>query len=80
MGRECFWTHNVCGSGITVQEGRGLRGGCDWNRFSLVLSLLPHRGREEGDSRLTPSDVLNLAFRGDAPFLCFACDSAAMLV
>lgn len=63
-----------------ARRRRGLRRGCDWNRFFLVLSLFPHRGREERNSSLMRSDVLNLAFRGDTPFLCFAYDSATMLV
>lgn len=70
---------DACGRGVAVEEeGRGLHGGGDWNAGSLVHSLLPHTGRKGRVSRLMPSDVLNLAFRGDTPLLCFAYDSATM--
>lgn len=45
-----------------------------WNRPSLVLSLLPRRGRSA--SRPMLSDVLDVAFTGDTPLLvlclCFS--------
>ena len=81
MAGEYFWTRNACGSGVTMEEGgRELHGGGNWNRSSPVHSLLPCSGREGRASRLMPSDVLNLTFRGDTPLLCFAYDSATILV
>lgn len=69
----CVAVKSLCKKGEDCMEGVA-GAGSPWS------SLLLRWEREKRDSRLMPSDVLNVAFRGDTPFLRFAYDSATMLV